>query len=62
LGRGEVLAGIWWGNLSERYHLEYIGLHERIILKWILRTLDRKTWTCLIWLKIGTSFSLLLAR
>jgi hypothetical protein len=24
---------VWWGNLSERGHFEYLGIHRRIILK-----------------------------
>jgi hypothetical protein len=35
--RGEVYTGFWWGNLRERDHLEDIGLHGRIILKWIFK-------------------------
>jgi hypothetical protein len=35
--RGEVLVGIWWGSLSERDDLQYIGLHGGVILKWIFK-------------------------
>jgi len=31
LGRGEVHTGFWWGNLSERDHLEDPGLYVRIL-------------------------------
>jgi hypothetical protein len=31
--RGELLTGIWRGNLRERGHLEELGVDERIILK-----------------------------
>jgi len=31
--REEVYTEIWWGNLRERYHLEGLGLDEKIILK-----------------------------
>jgi len=31
-GRGEVYAGLWWGNLRERDHLEDLGVGGRIIL------------------------------
>jgi len=30
-GTGEVPTKIWWGNLRERYHLENLGVDERII-------------------------------
>ena len=33
MGRGEVLAGFWWGNLRERDHLEDQSLDGRIILR-----------------------------
>ena len=32
-GRRERHKRIWWGNLKQRYHLEYIGIVGRIILK-----------------------------
>jgi len=34
-GKGEMHTGFWWGNLSERDHLEDLGLDVRILLKWI---------------------------
>jgi hypothetical protein len=34
-GRGEVHAGFWLGNLSERDHLEYSSIDGRIIVKLI---------------------------
>ena len=27
----------WFGNLTEREHLEDSGVHERVILKWICK-------------------------
>jgi hypothetical protein len=33
LGRGEVRAGFWWGNLREGDHLEDQGVVGRKILK-----------------------------
>jgi hypothetical protein len=35
-GKGEVLTGLWWGNLRERDHLEDLGVDGKIIFKWIL--------------------------
>jgi hypothetical protein len=32
--------GFWWGNLKEGHHVEDNGVHERTILKWILRQWD----------------------
>jgi hypothetical protein len=53
-GRGEVYTGVWWGNLSERDHLEDLGIDGRLILKWIFRMWDVGAWTGLICLWIGT--------
>ena len=35
--RGEVITGLWWGNLTERNHLEDNGVGERIILRLIFK-------------------------
>ena len=37
MGRKEVYAGIWLGNLTERDHLEDPGVDGRMILKRIFR-------------------------
>jgi len=37
MGREEVYTGFWWENLRERDPLEDLGVHGRIILKWIFR-------------------------
>jgi hypothetical protein len=42
------------GNLKERYHLGYLRVHGRIILKFVLKK-DMRVWTGLIWLRTGTS-------
>ena len=36
-----MLTGFWWGNLGERDHLEDPSVDGRIVLRWILRKLDR---------------------
>ena len=33
--------GFWWGNLSERDHLEDLGVDGRIILEWTLKEIKR---------------------
>jgi len=50
MGRGKVCTGFWWGDLKERDHLVDLGVDGWIILKWIIKKLDRETWTGLIWL------------
>jgi hypothetical protein len=35
-----LYTGFWWGNLTERDHLEDTGVDGRIILRWIFRNLD----------------------
>jgi hypothetical protein len=40
MGRGAVCAGLWWGDLMERYYLEDKGVDVRIILKWVFKKWD----------------------
>ena len=42
---GEVYTGFWWGNLSERDHLEDRGIDKRIILRWLFRKWNVGAWT-----------------
>jgi hypothetical protein len=53
--RGKVHIGFWWGKLREGIHLEDTVIDSRIILEWILKKSVGRTWTGLIWLRIGTS-------
>jgi len=35
-----MYAGLWWGNVRDRDHLEDPGVDGRIILRWIFRKWD----------------------
>jgi hypothetical protein len=39
-GRGELHTQVWCVNLTKQDHLEYPGVDEWIILKWIFRKWD----------------------
>jgi hypothetical protein len=47
-----VYTGVWWGNLSERDHLENPGVDGRIILRMIFRKWDVRAWTGSMWFRI----------
>jgi hypothetical protein len=40
LRKEEVYTGFWWGNTSEREHLDDLGVDARIMLRWIFRKWD----------------------
>jgi hypothetical protein len=61
-GDRKVHKGIWRGDLRERENLGDLGEDGKIILKWIFKNLDEKTWTGLICLRTGTGDGLLLMR
>jgi len=46
-------TGFWWGNLSERVHLEDLGVYGIVILKCISKELEG-AWARLILLEIWT--------
>ena len=54
MGREEAYTKFWLGNLRERDHLEYPGVDDNIILRWIFRKWNVGAWTGSIWLRIGT--------
>jgi len=39
-GTGEMNAGLWWGDLRERVHLEDLGAEGRVILKRVFKKWD----------------------
>jgi hypothetical protein len=45
---GEVYPGFRWGVLSERNHLEDLGVDGKIILKLIFRKWDGDAWIGLL--------------
>jgi hypothetical protein len=55
----EVHAELRWGNLKERDRSEHLGVNGRIVLKWILKKWDGRSWTGLICLRIETDGGLL---
>jgi hypothetical protein len=40
MGRREVHKGFWWENLTDRGHLEDLGVDGTIILKWSINKWD----------------------
>ena len=62
MGRGEVYAGFWWGNLREGGHLEDPGVDGMRIFRWIFRKWDVVVRTGSIWPRIGTGGGHLLLR
>jgi len=48
-----------WGYLSEKGHLEDIGVVGKIILKWMYKKWNEEVGTRLFWLGKGTGIGLL---
>jgi hypothetical protein len=42
VGDSEEYAGLLWGELRERNHLEDLGVDGKIIVKWICKKWDRE--------------------
>jgi hypothetical protein len=53
MGRREVYTGFWWGNLKKTDHSDDLGIHWKIILKWIFKMGDGEAWTGLTCLSGG---------
>ena len=62
VGEGKARTGCWWGDLRARDHLEDPDVDRRIILKRILKKSFGRSWTGLIWLRIGTGVALMWAQ
>jgi hypothetical protein len=59
MGKRETYIGHCWQRQKERDHNEEQGVHEWIILTWIMERNDGVVWTGLAWLRIRTSGELL---
>jgi hypothetical protein len=57
--RWETHTKHWFEDLKEREHSEDVGIHEKIILEWILGKENGRVWTECSQLRIGTSGGLL---
>jgi hypothetical protein len=56
-----MLTQFWLGSLKGRDHSENLGVHWRIILKWILENTVAGA-IGFIWLRLGTGGGILCAR
>jgi len=54
MGKGDVRAGFWWGNLRERVHWEDPGVDGENNIKMDLQEVRYGGRTGSIWLRIGT--------
>jgi hypothetical protein len=59
MGIGEVHRVLLWGDRMDRDHLQDLGQDGSMKLKWIFKNWDGKTWTGLLWFRIGTVGGLL---
>jgi len=55
MGTGEERTGFWWGDLTERDHLEDLCVDGKMILKLKLvsKKCDADEWTGMIWIRMG---------
>jgi hypothetical protein len=58
-GRRKICKGFWLGNLKEREQFVDLAVYGKVILKLVLREVDRRIWTGFICLRVGTSRGLL---
>jgi hypothetical protein len=61
-GMGEIHSGLCLENGTTGGHFEYWGLDGNIKLKWILKELNGRTWTELLYLQTGVAGGLLWTR
>ena len=57
-GREEWHIRLWWGNVSERNHLEDLSVDGKVAA-FRMNFKGMRAWTGLIWLRIGTDGGLL---
>jgi hypothetical protein len=57
-----MYAGVLWGNLRKRDHLEDAGVDGRIILKRTLKKRNWEEWAGLLWVRIERVGGRLLMR
>ena len=52
---GELLTGLWWGDLTEKGPLENLIVDGRIVFKWICIKLDLEEvgWGGLDWIDLA---------
>jgi len=54
MGDKNVHTGFWWGDHTERDHLEGLGTDGGTLLKWISTKWYKEIWIQLIWFRRGT--------
>jgi hypothetical protein len=52
--RIENCTRFWWESLKERDHAEDQDVDGRMVLEWIVGTLDGGVWSGFTWFRIGT--------
>ena len=54
-----MYTGLWWGDLRKRDQSEDPNIDGIIILRWVFKKRNVRTWTGSRWLRIGTDGGLL---